>query len=194
MPTRNIRTATIDDQHPTVSTIVLAFSADPVARWVFRNPQIFYDTFPKFVRAFAGNAFEHGSAYRTDEYEGAALWLPPDVHPDEERVGELLQQAVPEANQGEVFGFMEQMDIYHPKEPYWYLPLIGVDPTSQGQGIGSLLMEHALRPCDRDGLPAYLESSNPRNIPLYERHGFEIIGTIKTDSSPPMYPMLRKPR
>jgi hypothetical protein len=55
-------------------------------------------------------------------------------------------------------------------------------------------MEHALRRCDREGLPAYLESSNPRNIPLYQRHGFEVLGTIQLDASPPITPMLRAPR
>jgi ribosomal protein S18 acetylase RimI-like enzyme len=55
-------------------------------------------------------------------------------------------------------------------------------------------MEHALSRCDAEGLPAYLESSNPRNIPLYQRHGFEILGKIQVGSSPPVVPMLRAPR
>lgn len=55
-------------------------------------------------------------------------------------------------------------------------------------------MRHGLIPCDRDGTLAYLESSNPKNIPLYERHGFELLGTIQAGNSPPIFPMLRKPR
>ncbi len=92
------------------------------------------------------------------------------------------------------------MGRYHPTDPHWYLPLIGVDPSQQGKGYGSALMQHALVPCDRDNKIAYLESSNPssnhepRNIPLYERHGFEILGTIQVGTSPPIFPMLRKPR
>jgi ribosomal protein S18 acetylase RimI-like enzyme len=85
----------------------------------------------------------------------------------------------------------EAMESYHPKEPHWYLPLIGVDPAAQGQGLGSALMRHALERIDADRLPAYLESSNPRNIPLYQRHGFEILGTIQVGSSPNLVPMLR---
>ena len=67
---------------------------------------------------------------------------------------------------------MQRMQGFHPKEPYWYLPLIGVDPARQGKGLGGALLRHQLAICDRDGAPAYLESSNPRNISLYERHGF----------------------
>jgi hypothetical protein len=55
-------------------------------------------------------------------------------------------------------------------------------------------MEHALIACDRDHSPAYLESSNPKNVPLYERHGFELLGTIQVGASPPIFPMLRKSR
>jgi ribosomal protein S18 acetylase RimI-like enzyme len=86
------------------------------------------------------------------------------------------------------------MASYHPHEPHWYLPLLGVDPTRQGQGIGSALLQHAAALCDRAGQLAYLESSNPANVPLYERHGFEVVGTIQAGASPTFYPMVRKPR
>ena len=86
------------------------------------------------------------------------------------------------------------MEGYHPREPHWYLPFIGVDPSQQGKGYGSALMKHTLDACDRDHAAAYLESSNPKNVPLYERHGFELLGTIQAGTSPPIFPMLRKPR
>lgn len=88
----------------------------------------------------------------------------------------------------------EKMGSYHPKEPHWYLPLLGVDPLHHGEGLGSALMEHALGRCDQDHKSAYLESSNQKNIPFYERHGFEVLGKIQVSTMPPLYPMLRKPR
>ena len=66
--------------------------------------------------------------------------------------------------------------------------------TANGPKLGAALMAHALVPCDRDQKLAYLDSTNPKNIPLYERHGFELLGTIQVGSSPPVFPMLRKPR
>jgi ribosomal protein S18 acetylase RimI-like enzyme len=88
----------------------------------------------------------------------------------------------------------EQMGSFHPAEPHWYLPMIGVDVPFQNRGYGSALLRHALAVCDRDGVPAYLESSNPRNVPLYQRHGFELMGVIQAGSSPKLFPMVRKPR
>jgi ribosomal protein S18 acetylase RimI-like enzyme len=146
------------------------------------------------VKAFGGNAFTHGSAYYVEGHAGAALWLPPDVRPDEEALSALLKGTGAAEIQKDLASVFEQMSGYHPKEPHWYLPLIGVDPFQQGKGHGSSLMKHALIPCDRDRTVAYLESSNPKNLPLYERHGFEVLGTIQVGTSPPIFPMLRKPR
>lgn len=67
-------------------------------------------------------------------------------------------------------------------------------PMQQGRGHGSRLMEAALSRCDADGVPAYLESSDPRNIPLYERFGFQGLGRIQAGDSPAMVPMLRPAR
>jgi GNAT superfamily N-acetyltransferase len=72
--------------------------------------------------------------------------------------------------------------------------MIGVVPDKQGNGYGSALLRHALERCDSDDKLAYLESSSDKNIPLYERHGFEVLGTIQVGSSPPLFPMLRRPR
>jgi ribosomal protein S18 acetylase RimI-like enzyme len=189
-----VRTATVADQDRVIAAIVLGFSADPVARWSYPEPNDYLNHFPRIVKAFGGNAFEYGSAYHVDGFLGAALWLPPNVEPREEEMTGLLQDTIGEDRQEEVFSLLEQMGNYHPSEPHWYLPLIGVDPIQQGKGYGEALMAHALTRCDRDKVPAYLESTNPRNIPLYRRHGFEVLGTIQAGSCPPVSPMLRWPR
>jgi ribosomal protein S18 acetylase RimI-like enzyme len=194
MTTPAIKTATASDGDAAVGVVVLAFSADPAARWTWPDPQQYLTHFPAFVRAFGGKAFAHGSAHYADGYAGAALWLPPDVHPDEETLVALLQSTAPEHVQNDLFAVFEQMGNYHPSEPHWYLPMIGVDPAQQNKGYGGALLRHALSRCDHDKALAYLESSNPKNIPLYERHGFEALGTIQVGTSPPIVPMLRKPR
>ena len=182
-----------DEQHA-INVIVLAFSADPAARRMFPDPTQYLRHFPKFVKAFGGKAFDHGTAYHIDGFLGAALWLPPDVHPDDEPLAALIEETVAEPVRQEVFAVVDQMANYHPREPHWYLPLMGVDPTCQGKGLGSALMRHALSRCDRERKLAYLESSNAKNIPLYEREGFERIGTIQAGTWSPLYPMVRTPR
>ena len=194
MTTPTIKTATAADAYPAIAVVTLAFSADPAARWTWSDPQQYLRHFPSFVQAFGGNAFTHGSAYYVDGYAGAALWLRPAVHPDEDALVALFKRTVPEPRHQDVFAVFDQMGHYHPREPHWYLPLIGVDPCHQGKGYGAALMQHALLPCDRDHMPAYLESTNPKNIPLYERHGFAVLGTIQVGASPPLFPMLRTPR
>jgi GNAT superfamily N-acetyltransferase len=194
MTTPIIRTATASDEAPAVAVVVLAFSTDPAARWTWPDPQQYLLHFPTFVNTFAGNAFAHGSAYYADDYGGAALWLPPEVHPDEEALMALLQRTGSAQVQEDGPALFEQMGRSHPQEPHWFLPFIGVDPLQQGNGYGAALMQHALASCDRDHTPAYLESSSPANIPFYERHGFELLGTIQVGTSPPISPMLRKPR
>ncbi len=189
-----VRTTSESEAERAVGIIVLAFATDPAARWSYPDPHQYLSHFPAVVRAFGGRAFAQGTGHHVNGFTGAALWLPPGVGPDEETLGALVERTVAEGLQGEVFAVFERMGAYHPHEPHWYLPLIGVDPARQGQGHGSALLRHALALCDRDHLPAYLESSNPANLPLYRRHGFEVLGTIQEGSSPPIFPMLRAAR
>ncbi len=177
-----------------IATIVTAFTADPVLRWVLPDPHQYLTYAPEFVRRFCGRAFEGESAFAVEGFKGAALWLRPGVGSDDEGVEELLRRAVPETDQQRIFAFFEGMDEYHPHEPIWYLAMIGVDPSRQGMGLGSALLTHALAEVDREAKPAYLEATSERNRDLYARHGFELIGTIQAADSPPMFPMVRKAR
>jgi ribosomal protein S18 acetylase RimI-like enzyme len=194
MTAPTIKSAKTSDEARTIAVMVLAFSADPAARWTWPDPQQYLAEFPNFVKALGGNAFVHESAHFIDGYAGAALWLPPGVDPDEDALNALIQRTGSASVQKDLFAIFEQMGRYHPREPHWFLPFIGVDPLQQGKGCGGALMKHGLIPCDRDHTLAYLESSNPKNIPLYERHGFELLGTIQAGTSPTIFPMLRKPR
>jgi len=90
---------------------------------------------------------------------------------------------------------MAAMDAVHPHEPHYYLPIIGVDPAAQGQGIGSSLLRPVLERADREGMPAYLEATTPRNRALYARHGFEDVDVLHLPyDGPPMWRMWREPK
>ena len=194
MSTSTVNTATASDKQKIIDTLVLAFGADPFERWLYNDPHTYLTSFPIFLDAITTRAFETDKAYYVDNYMGTALWLPPNIRLDEELIIASLEQTIDKQKQTDTIAIMEQMDHYHPHEPHWYLVFIGVDPLRQGQGFGSILMQSILALCDHDRALAYLESTNPQNISLYEHHGFKLMGTIQAGDAPPMFPMLRKPR
>ncbi|MGO8079652.1 GNAT family N-acetyltransferase [Rhizobium leguminosarum] len=194
MNSPTVRVMAAAEEELAAETVILAFAADPMARWTWPHAHRYLAAMPRMIRAFGSSAFFNGSAFCTDGYAGTALWLSPGVHSDEEGLGAVLESTVAPALAPETTAIFEQMATYHPTEPHWYLPLIGVDPAHQGKGHGDVLMAYALARCDHDHTPAYLESSNPRNIPFYRRYGFEPLGAIQVGSSPTLVPMLRRPR
>ena len=188
-----MQTLSAEEREQVLATIVLGFSSDPLVRWMWSDPAAYARSAAGFD-AFGGQAVDNNTAFVADEFHGVALWLPPGAKSDEEAFAAFSQTAVDPAKMSDMMKLLEAMEAYHPEGDIWYLPLIGVDPIHQGRGVGAALMKHALTLCDADGLPAYLESSNPRNISLYERHGFEAIGEIRIGGAPLVTPMLRLPR
>ena len=86
------------------------------------------------------------------------------------------------------------MEKKHPREPHWYLAVLGTDPQHQGKGHGSAVLEPVLDRCDLEGVPAYLESSKEANVPFYERHGFQVTDTHDFPKGPRIWLMWRDPR
>lgn len=195
MDARRVEIASVADRDTAIQTITLGFLSDPVCRWIWPEADAYLETMPKFVAAFGGKAFEAGSAYLAEGGRAAALWLPPGHEPDGDTIDALFAETAAPEVLDDLTSVFDQMAAYHPHEDTcWYLPLIAADPGHIGKGLGAAILKQALRRCDEDGLMAYLESSNPRNMSLYERHGFEAIGQIQSGSSPTIYPMIREAR
>lgn len=181
------------DRGRAISTITLAFASDPVVRWLFQDTEAYLTLWPVFVEAYGGGAIASGAGHATEDLSAVALWLPPDISPDEERLVEVLDAGVASGRRSYVDAALEEMDAYHPTSVHYYLALAGVDPPMQGRGIGSVLLRAGLDRCDELGLPAYLEATSARSRDLYARHGFEELGVIQNGPMPPMWPMLRPP-
>jgi ribosomal protein S18 acetylase RimI-like enzyme len=194
MSTPSATHASLLDYDRSIAALVTAFTLDPFIRWMFPDAKQYLHYFPQVLKYFGGRAFDHGSAYRSEDFKAAALWLPPGVSPDEEALGAVMKEGVDGELQEEVFAVLEQVGASHPPEAHWYLPAIGVDPRRQGKGYGSALLARGLEVCDRGHVAAYLEATNPANIPLYKRFGFEVVKAIQAGSSPSITAMFRAPR
>ncbi|MDP2438072.1 MAG: GNAT family N-acetyltransferase [archaeon] len=88
------------------------------------------------------------------------------------------------------------MDALHLKHmgstPHCYLAFIGTASSMRGTGLGSRMARHTLAAIDAAHLPCYLENSNPKNLPFYQRLGFNVIEQHIPDGvGPPMFIMLR---
>jgi ribosomal protein S18 acetylase RimI-like enzyme len=171
-----------------IATVVAAFVADPVERWLWPEPWRYLTHFPAFVAAF-------GEGATVSRLDGAvAMWLAPGAEVDGERIVAVLADTVPPERLDDALAVLERMDALHPGDPHWYLPWLAVDPAHQGTGLGGRLLDQGLARVDADHVPAFLETPNPRTVPFYERHGFSVVGVAQAGACPPLTSMVRAAR
>jgi len=190
-----VRSAKPDEANRLVATLTVAFADDPSLRWGMTDADQYMRGMVPYVDAFGGRAaLEHGTVYVVGDFLGVAVFLPPDACLDGDALARVAEQHIDEPRRTEVFALLGDMDRHHPREPHWHLTLIGIDPIHRGRGLGSALLDHGLAACDRQGAPAYLEATSPRNVALYRRHGFETVAELAAGTSPALYAMVRRPR
>jgi GNAT superfamily N-acetyltransferase len=196
------RSATHADVGALAKTLGRAFFDDPVMCWMLPDAQARRRKLHKLFEALTRHHhLAHGGVEVVPNGSGiggAALWDPPGrwrpTRTDELRAMPALLWAFGRSLRR---GFVaeELMKAAHPEEPHWYLAIIGSDPEVRGRGFGQELMRSRLDRCDAEHVPAYLESSNPVNVPYYQRFGFEVTGEIVLpDGGPTLVPMWRPAR
>ena len=175
-----------------------AFSDDPMMCFLLRDEATRAEKLPRLFKLLLKLALPLGGCDVSDGYESGAIWRPP--HHSEMSFHQYLTNGVEFLS---LFGLggarhaiwvMDQVEKRHPKEPHWYLQVIGTDPDKQGMGFGGVAMRRHLAIADASALPCYLESSKESNIPIYSSFGFEVTGEIRLIGGPTLYAMWRKPK
>jgi GNAT superfamily N-acetyltransferase len=199
MATVDVRLATVADVPALTRTLARAFDDDPVTGHLL-PPSIRRrtDRLARFMSLGTRTAVGDSTVYTNDELSGAAVWRRPgrwrlptrDLMGDGPALARTLGRRLPLA-----ISCLRAIEARHPEEPHWYLEILGTDPPSQGRGVGRSLMAPVLDRCDREELPAYLESSKERNVPYYERHGFRVREEMRLPrGGPPLWLMWREPQ
>jgi ribosomal protein S18 acetylase RimI-like enzyme len=197
----NPRVAGMADLPLVARTLADAFYNDPVVRWWMREDAGLPAALGRVHTFLAAQDIPKGHVYFSADGRAAAQWQPPG--PPEPPMSlwqqlALLPRLIQNAGVmkiGRILKLIEMMDAHHPKEPHFYLFMLGVRQDSQGAGLGSTLLEACLKQVDVAGMPAYLENSNPKNTRLYERHGFVASGEARArPDAPPLLFMWRDKR
>lgn len=195
----SVRKARPADASRIVAVLARAFDDDPFVNWMAlqdrRRARRIYDAMDLALRMVSN----YREIYTTEAIHGAALWAPPGAW----RTNLLSQvRYLPAAirisgwrRMWMVGSGLDAVERKHPEEPHYYLWVLGTDPDYQGRGIGTQLLEPVLAQCDRDRMPAYLESSKERNVPFYEHNGFEVLECFQVpNGGPPLWLMWREPQ
>jgi GNAT superfamily N-acetyltransferase len=179
-----------------------AFYDDPVAKWEVPDDVVRKGKLHHLWTALTRHHHLAGGGLEVAAHDGTisavAVWDPPGRwryrRREELRMMPRLVWAFGwDLSRSEAL--TEAMKNAHPDEPHWYLAIVGSDPGSRGKGFGHALMRSRLDRCDAENIPAYLESTNPDNVPYYRRFGFEVTGEIPLPhDGPRLWPMWREPR
>ena len=177
-----------------------AFTDDPVIGWLIpfdvANRERRLTTF--FTSMSRSYLRRNKNVYFAGDGMGGALWSAPGSWTLP--MSEIARESGPalRAFGGNLLRALRtqlEVESEHPKDPkHWYLGYLGVRCDSQGQGVGSLMLREVLDQADAAGVPAYLESSNEKNLSLYERHGFAVTKSYSAlGRGPTIWRMWREP-
>ena len=194
-----VRPATDADLPAIGRALAAAFEDDPVWSWL-ASPSVDWPTrAAAWFEAEARNQLQgHGTVLVDDDVRGAAIWSPPKRW--KATAGDAIHLALPSlrlfrTGLARSMRTIAAMEKRHPREPHWYLAVLGTDPAHQGTGVGGALIRAVTDRCDEEGLPCYLESSKERNVPYYARHGFAVTEEVPLGKGgPTIWTMWRDPR
>ncbi|HEV7586108.1 MAG TPA: GNAT family N-acetyltransferase [Solirubrobacteraceae bacterium] len=196
---QSVRKASAAEAPAMARVLARAFHDDPAFTWVLHGDpsrmRILERGFELFLRRVW---LEQEQTYTTAGTVAVAAWeLPEQWKPP---IGDQLRllpamAAAFKRHLPRVLKALTVLEAKHPREPHYYLAFIGVDPDWQGRGLGGAVLAPVLDRCDAEGVPAFLESSTPRNRALYERHGFKVTEEFTLGrGAPPQWRMWREPR
>jgi GNAT superfamily N-acetyltransferase len=170
------RSARAEDVSAVAACLASAFFEDPVwGDWSFPDRSSRSQPLFELMASWARAAARYPWVRMTGDAEAVAVWIPPgqpEMTDDEVALFDALVSRLFGSRADELNALFELFEEHHPDEPHYYLSLWGTDRDHAGQGLGTRLIQECLARIDAERMPAYLESTNPANLPRYEALGF----------------------
>jgi GNAT superfamily N-acetyltransferase len=174
-----ITRATPADRDRVISTVAAAFRTDPAMRYFFPDDATYLD----HLAAFCGYLFDkrvaRGTVWVAESGAAAALWDAPVLNGATGAVLELPGDALDRISR-----YDAAVESVMPSQPHWYLGIIATHPDYAGRRLGRALIAAGVAQAREAGLPAYLETSNPANVDLYQAAGWSIVDKLTTVEVP----------
>jgi GNAT superfamily N-acetyltransferase len=158
------------DRERIVSSLVAAFPGDPVLRFLFPGDDDYRRGAPVFFGHLFDKRVNRSTIWTIEGGASTAIWEPPgggDVP--------ATEMALSPEGRERMAAYDDALHATLPDEPFWYLGVLGTHPAAAGRRLGRAVMATGLRRATEDGLPAFLETSNPANVELYRRAGWEVV-------------------
>jgi ribosomal protein S18 acetylase RimI-like enzyme len=190
------RAATPDDVPAVADCLTSAFFNDPLwGAWSFPDESVRARRLHRLMSFWATAGVRRPWVRMTAAAASVAVWVPPgepEMTGDEEAAFEALIDRLFGSRSPEVMELFDRFDEHHPRqEPHYYLSLWATHRDHAGRGVGTALLRENLAQIDSQRMPAYLESTNPLNVPRYEALGFRRRGEFISPHGPTVTTMWR---
>lgn len=170
------RVATGADAALVTRIVADAFRDDPLWSWAMRRDDGRTDHHDALWEPFVEGALRYPWTWVAEGDAAVAVWIPPggdELTDEQEALVERRASDLLGAGAEVYFATFERFEQHHPHdEPHYYLSLLATALDQRGRGVGMALLRTTLQRIDEEGVPAYLESSNPANDARYRSVGF----------------------
>ncbi|PQZ93664.1 GNAT family N-acetyltransferase [Arthrobacter sp. MYb227] len=180
-----VRIATQTNLDTAAKVLASAFADYPWTRWVLPADE-YQERLEEIQRLYLAHASENGIVVVDDRVRAVAAFLPPNAPAP----SAALQQRVAELH-GSRLETLMSLELPQSPEGSWTFETVGVEPTQQGLGLGTAVLSHGLALIDAHEATISLETSDERNVRLYERLGFKTNDVTTIPNGPMVYSMAR---
>ncbi|MHA6803253.1 GNAT family N-acetyltransferase [Salinifilum ghardaiensis] len=190
-----IRPAVQSDVPRAVRTLGAAFASYPATQHTV-DPERHQERVTELQKLFLTRiGFGVGRVWVADDGDAVAVWTTPESTGTKAvftEIGPRLAELA--GSRASAHEEMERLlQPHRPTEPVWFLATVGVAPERQGQGLGSAVVRPGTETARDTGVPAYLETSDERNLPFYRRLGFTVETEIPLPHGPRTWCMTSRP-
>ncbi|MGR3273696.1 GNAT family N-acetyltransferase [Acaryochloris marina NIES-2412] len=184
-----------------------ALISDPVFSYLTPDdPKLRFQALTWLTSRLMAYCIQYGYTHTTSDLQGVAVWLPPSGEFSSYPLQQLkivlqlqLYKLPVKVGWNRLARWLnvlyaiekaQQQDMG--ESPYWDLGLMVVHPDSQGQGIGTRLLQPILLRARDEGLPCSVVTATELAVRFYQKNGFKVTRKQPIAADKPSFWILKR--